>query len=61
MIDLRHDEIPPEMRCLMTIRMDCECRGYGPEGNGKQGLDSTSVPRVQGKATLQNGEKLLTA
>ena len=31
------------------------------EGNGKQGLDSTSVPRVQGKATLQMGKSCLPA
>jgi hypothetical protein len=37
MIDLRHDENPPEMRCLVAIRSLRECRGYWPEGNGKSG------------------------
>ncbi len=37
MIDLRHDENPPEMRCLVAIRIACGCRGYWPEGKGKSG------------------------
>jgi hypothetical protein len=43
MIDLRHDENPPEMRWLVAIRSACGCRGYWPEGKGK-GLDSISFP-----------------
>jgi hypothetical protein len=59
MIDLRHDENPPEMKCLVgdTYRAD------GPDtrvvAKGKSGLDSTCVPRVQGDETRQKGEKLL--
>ena len=61
MIDLRHDEFPPEMRCLEAIRSLRECRGWWPEGNGKSGLDSTSVPRVQGSETRCGREKLLSS
>ena len=43
MIDLRHDENPPEMRCLVAMRTRANGRGTG-RGNGKSGLDSTSVP-----------------
>ena len=48
------------MRCLVAIRSLRECRGYWPEGNGKWGLDSISVPRVQGKETPFRCEKLLS-
>jgi hypothetical protein len=43
MIDLRHDENPPEMRCLVAIRTAREAaiRVYG---YGKSGVDSTSNP-----------------
>jgi hypothetical protein len=33
MIDLRHDENPPEMRCLVAIRRMGECPAQA--GNGK--------------------------
>jgi hypothetical protein len=57
MIDLRHDEIPPEMRCLVAIRRMGECLGQA--GNGKSGLDSICVPGVQGGETPRMAEKLL--
>jgi hypothetical protein len=43
MIDLRHDENPPEMRCLVvgTYRRMAAIRGWI---KGKSGLDSTSIP-----------------
>ncbi len=33
---------------------------HKPGGNGKSGLDSTSIPGVQGSATPAEGEKLLS-
>jgi hypothetical protein len=43
MIDQRHDENPPEMRCLVAVRTGrgAAIRRYG---YGKSALDSTSIP-----------------
>jgi len=61
MIDARHDEIPPEMKCLLAIRRVAEGLGTSLEGYGKSGLDSISVPGVQGSATRWWAEKLLNS
>ncbi len=57
-INLRHNENPPEMSCpggdsrwRRMAGQDC--------GNGKPGLDSISVPGVQGRQTRHGAEKLL--
>jgi hypothetical protein len=49
MIDARHDENPSEMRCLVAIRIVRERLGASLGGNGKSGLDSICIRRVQGR------------
>ena len=55
MIDARHDENPPEMRCLVAIRRVANCLGTSlgakPWETGSKALDSISVPGVQGSET----------
>ena len=52
MIDARHDENPPEMSRLVAIRRVGERpRRKRWLATGSQGLDSTSVPGVQGSET----------
>jgi hypothetical protein len=55
---MRHDENPPEMKCLVAIRREAKCLGWSLDGNGKSGLDSISLPKVQGGETHRNAEKL---
>ena len=59
MIDLRHDENPSEMRCLVAIRRRANSLGTSLVATGSRGLDSISVPGVQGKETRYGAEKLL--
>jgi len=61
MIDARHDENPPEMSRLVAIRPLASGLGTSDIGNGSQGLDSTSVPGVQGDETRLGPEKLLSS
>jgi hypothetical protein len=60
MIDARHAENPPEMGCLVAIRHMANGLRASVVGNGKSGLDSISVPGVQGNATRRGPEKLLS-
>jgi hypothetical protein len=60
MIDARHDENPPEMSRLVAIRPLASGLGTSVVGNGRQGLDSISVPGVQGNETRLGREKLLS-
>jgi hypothetical protein len=53
----RHDEIPPEMGCLVVIRRMGIASAQA--AMGEPALDSISVPRVQGKETQCGAEKLL--
>ena len=50
-IDLRHDENPSEMRCLLAIRRAVKraWRSEAEGGNWNSGLDSICIPEVQGK------------
>src|SRR6185369_313206 len=43
MIDLRHDENPPEMRCLVVGTYRARPQ-YGRGFRGSRGLDSTTIP-----------------
>jgi hypothetical protein len=61
MIDARHDENPPELSRLVAIRPRVSGLGTSDVGNGSQGLDSTSVPGVQGNETPLGPEKLLSS
>jgi hypothetical protein len=60
MIDARHVENPPEMSRLVAIRPQASGLGTSVVGNRSQGLDSISVPGVQGNETPLGAEKLLS-
>jgi hypothetical protein len=60
MIDARHAENPPEMSRLVAIRRVANGLSTSVVGNGKSGLDSISVPGVQGNETPLGAEKLLS-
>jgi hypothetical protein len=49
MIDARHVENPPEMSRFVAIRRMANGFRTSGVGNGKSGLDSISVPGVQGQ------------
>jgi hypothetical protein len=60
MIDLRHDENPPEMRCLLAIRRDGERLEDKPGWQRElKGWIASVFPSVQGNETRLRGEKLL--
>jgi hypothetical protein len=58
MIDARHDENPPEMRCLVAIRREGEQPRHKPLGaTGSQGWIASAFPEskaVQRSAGLKS-------
>src|SRR5215211_2879745 len=59
MIDLRHDEYPTEMRCLVAIRSLYERRGWWPVGNGKQGWIAPRFPESKAVKRAVDGKSCL--
>jgi hypothetical protein len=43
-IDMRHDENPPEMRCLVAIRREAKCLGWGLPAMAVEGWIAPRFP-----------------
>jgi hypothetical protein len=68
MINLRHDENPSEMKWLVAVRrFSRTAAAWGLAARRRHGVDSTSVPEVQGKLEagyprqLQGNERAVDA